>query len=793
VYAGSLSQECVPPTDVIDAAVGADAPVGATDGPTRTIDGGGSTDGGMSLADGPILTADGASPGLDGAPRADAPPRADAGPLACVPYVQVGDQTSCAIEQDGSLWCWGASYVGGPPSSFPIPIPGAPSFASLGMGHEHICGLTADGHVSCWGANYDYQTGYANSFVSPTTPTEITSLQGTTALATGGDTNCAVLGGDVYCWGANTYDMAGDFTGTASFWAPHKVAGTTGATLVAVGLEAACSYGAASGLVCWGRNDWGQLGVGDTAAHTTGVVTNLVTGAISDLAAGLDHFCALRSSDGSVWCWGSDFHAELGDNGNSYTGTPFKVSLPDPARHLGVGDNASCAITTTGALYCWGADGLGQLGDGRSTYDVTSPELVRSGVTSISIGGSITTTASHSCAINADATIRCAGDDRAGELGDGILLQSTSPLAVQGLSDATGLAGDAQNVCAIRGSSSTLSCWGEGDVGAIGDNAYTYESAPATYVVGMTSVVEASVGDLFGCALSGGGVYCWGVNYSGNLGNMTTQGTGQPTIVYMLSGVTQLATGYLYSCALKSDGTVWCWGANEHSQLGDNTTTEEHQPVKVLFPALPSTIAGIAAGDYHACAWLTNGDVWCWGDNSAGQMGSSSPATQPTPVQITTLANVRELVAGNGFTCARDATNAVGCLGGHVAGILGDGMNAGSTTPVAVTGLTNATQLSAGSTSVCALRSNQKISCWGLNTWGQLGDGTTMDRNAPVDVLGLTGTPTAVLQATRQSCALMSNGTAQCWGNNQEGQLGIGSKMQQPTPTSPLLVCVAGP
>jgi alpha-tubulin suppressor-like RCC1 family protein len=111
-------------------------------------------------------------------------------------------------------------------------------------------------------------------------------------------------------------------------------------------------------------------------------------------------------------------------------------------------------------------------------------------------------------------------------------------------------------------------------------------------------------------------------------------------------------------------------------------------------------------------------------------------------------------------------------------------------TPVAVTGLTNATQLSAGSSTVCALRSDQTIACWGSNNSGQLGNGIIGGySNVISPVQGLVGTPTAVAQESDRTCALMSDQTVQCWGNDQQGQLGIGAGILQPTPVAPALSC----
>src|SRR5207248_840583 len=160
-----------------------------------------------------------------------------------------------------------------------------------------------------------------------------------------------------------------------------------------------------------------------------------------------------------------------------------------------------------------------------------------------------------------------------------------------------------------------------------------------------------TAGGSHSCALtSAGGVACWGRNVSGELGDGTTTNRLTPAAVVGLSGgVSAIAAGNAHTCALTSRAGVSCWGDNAEGQLGDATTTNRSQPVAVT--GLPSGIAAIVAGDVHTCALTSDGNVMCWGNNFAGQLGDGSVSRRSTPVAVSGLSAVIGLAAGSYHTC----------------------------------------------------------------------------------------------------------------------------------------------
>lgn len=198
----------------------------------------------------------------------------------------------------------------------------------------------------------------------------------------------------------------------------------------------------------------------------------------------------------------------------------------------------------------------------------------------------------------------------------------------------------------------------------------------------------------------------------------------------------------------------------------------------------------VAAGETHTCALVTGGTVRCWGEATQGQLGNGSFGTRSrTPVEVQGLTNVSTLRSGGRFSCALTSAGAVWCWGDNSSGQLGNGGTNPSAVPVQVSGLTGGvSELTVSSCSACVRSSSGVVSCWGCNSFSQLGSPGGGQRNTPTAVPGMTGV--SALNdglSDSYSCGALSTGGAKCWGYNGFGQLGTGDVVTPPGPVSTTL------
>jgi hypothetical protein len=319
-------------------------------------------------------------------------------------------------------------------------------------------------------------------------------------------------------------------------------------------------------------------------------------------------------------------------------------------------------------------------------------------------------------------------------------------------------------------------------------------------------VSQISVSD-HACAVEmDGSVWCWGPNGTGSIGDGTT--TDRPTPV-QVSGlpvgdpVTQVSTGILTTYVVTAAHRVYTWGSNSTGQLGTGTVGG-NSTVPVQITALGSTVAKISGGDGHACALKTDGTIYCWGANSSGQLGDGFTTNTSLPVYTINFGSngligpAVEVSAGSQSTCAIDAFGEVWCWGNNTFGQLGDGTTSARTTPVLVSTPQGRTALhvSAGGGDTCATMADGTAWCWGYNLDGELGNGSRINSLTPVEVAPVTTYSDSISLVSSGACLVASeinsdDGTvavdraAWCWGS-------IPYDFPQPTTIGPQRVIAFG-
>lgn len=320
---------------------------------------------------------------------------------------------------------------------------------------------------------------------------------------------------------------------------------------IAMGPDHACVVLANHAMVCRGKNERGQLGVGDSIDR--GKLSPILgLQGVATASAGWWHTCAARS-DGSVLCWGMNKNGSLGtDDDAEKLLRPTPVPGISDVVGLAAGLWHTCARTRNGKVSCWGQRGDWQLGTALTQENVTIRAIPEaSAATSIAAGGT------HSCAVKRNGEVVCWG-----KLRSGISIGGTSPRVVPGLSDVVSVAVGGSHVCALK-SSGTVSCWGANGVGQLGtgESGFAYSQDSPVSVIGLTDVVQIAAGAGHSCALNrAGNVSCWGDNRSGQLGLGDDKQRSAPALLDSQELVVELAAAGNQTCVIKADDKFVCWG-----------------------------------------------------------------------------------------------------------------------------------------------------------------------------------------------------------------------------------------
>lgn len=347
------------------------------------------------------------------------------------------------------------------------------------------------------------------------------------------------------------------------------------------------------------------------------------------------------------------------------------------------------------------------------------------------------------------------------------------------------VAGGSAHSVALK-SDGTVWTWGSNAYGQLGVNSTTTPTSNTpVQVTGLSGITAIAAGGGHTLALkSDGTVWAWGLNTSGQLGNLSNVNSSIPVQVNSISTVTAIAAGDAHSMALKADGTVWAWGGNVSGQLGNGFATNTNTPVMAGISAVKS----IKGGTSHSLALKLDGTVWAWGLNSDGQLGNGSYTISMIPIQVTGLSGITAISAGGAHNVALKSDNTVSAWGLNSSGQLGNGSFVSSNLPVA-SNITGVSEIAAGLSHTLAIKSDNTTWAWGANGSGQLGNGTFAGSSSPVASLSIqvgSYVASAIGAGASHSVVLRSDGAVGAWGMGASGRLGNGATSDSSSPVQVL-------
>jgi alpha-tubulin suppressor-like RCC1 family protein len=344
-----------------------------------------------------------------------------------------------------------------------------PTVLRVSMGESSTCALLPSLVVACWGQNSKGQLGIGNSAIPRIpVPVLVPGLTDVREITSGQEHHCARRGnGTVWCWG---YSVGGQLTIASVINhapSPVEIPGVTTATQVSAGLYHTCVRTSSGGAQCWGGSATAQLG----APTVDGLATVGLTGVV-EVRAGGRHTCA-RLASGAVHCWGQNERGEAGGPPGGDVLTPAVVPGISSARGLALGESHSCAHLADGSARCWGRGESGQLGDGSTPATTSVPQtVVDAGTISSMSAGRMST-----CAVYADASVRCWGTNFFGNLGTGSAGGNPSSPVLSGFGPATVTSQGWSHGCSI-GTDGRLRCAGRNHEGQLGNGSTTNSATP---------------------------------------------------------------------------------------------------------------------------------------------------------------------------------------------------------------------------------------------------------------------------------------------------------------------------
>lgn len=632
---------------------------------------------------------------------------------------------------------------------------------------QQFGGLAIDknGKIWAWGYNNYGQLG-DNSITYRITPVSILGYNKTFCTISGclQHTLSIDKNGRLWAWGYNNYGQLGNNSVT-SVRTPVSVLGSV-KTFCYISATYSWSlaidkYGRAW---AWGYNSRGQLGNNSVTSVGTPVSVLGQVKTFCQIQGTQTHSIGL-DKNGGVWCWGYNYHGQLGRNSTASVRTPYKISgVNKTFCVIDVGEAVSHAIDKNGKIWSWGFNMWGKLGDGTV--------ITRS--TPVAIGGTNKTF----CDVSGGQYYSIALDHNNNVWGWGNMTylndHPIKPLKSSGIKIYSITAGTNMSM-AISSEDFMLYAWGYNNLGCLGVNLGTVSRRSPLSTVGATKTFRLI--STYNYTSAGidttGKLWTWGSNQYGQLGinsiicRSTPVNVGGTARTYC-----KISSGSSFMTSIDKDGNVWCWGLNNYGQLGDNSIVCRSTPVSVQ--GEKKTFAKISSGS-HTVALTLSGIAWAWGVNTSGCLGTANTTSRRTPTMVSGVGKTFCEISSSGYnhTLAIDKDGKLWAWGANTYGGLGDDTNTSRLTPVNVCGNKTFCQISTGYYFSSAIDYKGQIWTWGYNADGALGNNTYINQRTPINPYNINNITFCQISAGNNFIVASDvNQHLYAWGYNSYGQLG---------------------
>jgi alpha-tubulin suppressor-like RCC1 family protein/serine/threonine protein kinase len=770
-------------------------------------------------------------------------------------YVACAFWTCCALRADGQLLCWGSGSNGergvdttvgsGTPARILLPSGVQSNFISIAAGYYHFCSISASSQVWCWGDNQYSQTGTQSSVATKfLSPVLVANAPAAASIVTAGaGHSCAGNASVLICWGSNLYGQLGDGSAPTDSRSPSKVLLPLYASERIVSVSSnrgwsTCAVSSFNRIFVWGYSGSSNLGFTSTDLTPPNqfIPVSILLPEIKSFTIGSgSQFDSLSWADRSTFV--AQFHQRsfvAPSNGSltcSFALGPFsfesgnalsQVTVLAPQMLTSLTPSAVFTSSSSAVVLTVGGSGFGPAGGsvtlGRIgaftaglNFSVVSDSVV---TVRVDVGGvlSVASSAAMDVEFFVNGVLFRSGSDRSRLRVTTAIAHVTPSTVYTGTAGRlTFVAGEDFGVQSCSASSyhtcavmvgGTLFCWGDASAGRgsqLGSAAGSIK--PSVPVSGFPNpVVFVSASTEHTCIITSiRDAFCMGINTYGQLGDGTFLHSSNPVRVLGGYNWLQLHASFHITCGVTLAGAVYCWGRDQRGQGGSGAIVTTYRPIPSAVVTLNSGFQSVVCSTWACCALRVDGELFCWGDSTFGELGLNTKVGSGSPERIVLNdgSDSKFLTVSPGWSnfCAISINFLVWCWGDNEYSQCGTQISVATSmllTPTLVLGTPlNSTILTTGSIHSCAGNASV-LMCWGSNMNSQLGDGSaTADSRPPSLVLFPLAASERIVSVSSNrgwsTCAVSSLKRMFTWGANNLNQLGDGGTKNRAIPV-PLIL-----